>query len=751
MYFNKALPIFSKKHIDELNVSLVFVSDFILEEVGVLKITGNSLFRIYDNGEYLGYGPARAAHGYYRVESYTLNPGQHRLAVELVGYNCNSFYTLNERGFLQAEVTQGDKVISSTGSDFKCYLNSTRYQKVTRFSFQRTFAESYKFDYNLIDTYKYGKEILLDEMEIITLEDKKLLPRNVSYSTTECMPFEEIESGNVYLKEDNTVYKDRYMDNYFLKIFYKTEYEIDPNDIACKMQYFKKNIEVLQQNCFKTYKLEKSKTGFIAFDIEVKEDAEVYLMFDEILSKPIDDTLNICFHRNETHNIVTYEFKKGIYNCINFEPYTMQYLRVAVLKGEIELKNLRLSLYENSEINFINFNFENKKVQAIIDAAISTFAQNAVDILTDCPSRERAGWLCDSYFTSMAEYLITGSNKIEYNFLENYSLFEHSPYLPENMIPMCYPADFPDGSFIPNWSLFYILELRNYLNRLNDKDLIVKSIPMIKGLLKYFSQFENELGLLEDLKGWIFVEWSKANDIEYVSGVNFPSNMLYSAALEAAAELLDDTSLKSKADHIKEQINKYSFNGKFYEDNMLRDKDRNFVQTGHITETCQYYAFYFNVASKETRPELFDTLLNEFGPTRDDKTVYPEICKSNIIVGDYFRLFILQRYNLHSLVVKETVDYFYNMSQITGTLWEHENDGASLNHGLTSVVVKIALESFMGIKHIDFINKKLYLTNSYFNKENVTLSYKKVGLEVSINNEERNVKHNDDFEVIYCD
>ena len=28
----------------------------------------------------------------------------------------------------------------------------------------------------------------------------------------------------------------------------------------------------------------------------------------------------------------------------------------------------------------------------------------------DCPSRERAGWLCDSYFTAKTEYVLTGTN-----------------------------------------------------------------------------------------------------------------------------------------------------------------------------------------------------------------------------------------------------------------------------------------------------------------------------------------------------
>ena len=85
--------------------------------------------------------------------------------------------------------------------------------------------------------------------------------------------------------------------------------------------------------------------------------------------------------------------------------------------------------------------------------------------------------------------------------------------------------------------MWYILELNEYLKRSNDQKLIDLSKEKIIGLLDYFLDFENELGLLENLKGWIFVEWSKANDEEFIKGVNFPSNMLYSACLKAAGEL----------------------------------------------------------------------------------------------------------------------------------------------------------------------------------------------------------------------
>jgi hypothetical protein len=95
----------------------------------------------------------------------------------------------------------------------------------------------------------------------------------------------------------------------------------------------------------------------------------------------------------------------------------------------------------------------------VVEAIKNTLAQNSVDILTDCPSRERAGWLCDSYFTSFAEKIITGENLVEDNFLRCYEMFDKDDNLPSGMIPMCYPSDTQLGLYIPNWAMWFVLEI----------------------------------------------------------------------------------------------------------------------------------------------------------------------------------------------------------------------------------------------------------------------------------------------------
>ena len=124
-YFLKAKPIYPNSLIEEMNISLFFVNDVEVTSVAKLVIAANNLYRIFDNGKLLGYGPARAAHDYYRVDSYELNKGKHHIVIEHVYYHCNNYCSTNTKPFLQCEIVEDKNALSS---------NMNKYKKNTFFS-----------------------------------------------------------------------------------------------------------------------------------------------------------------------------------------------------------------------------------------------------------------------------------------------------------------------------------------------------------------------------------------------------------------------------------------------------------------------------------------------------------------------------------------------------------------------------------------------------------------------------------------
>jgi len=328
--------------------------------------------------------------------------------------------------------------------------------------------------------------------------------------------------------------------------------------------------------------------------------------------------------------------------------------------------------------------FQKEKHRVIFNAAVETFRQNAVDIFMDCPLRERAGWLCDSFFMGRAEKIFTGDNKIEKHFLTNYLLEDYfGPDVKKGMVAMCYPAEYKNVSYIPNWAMWLVLEIEEYYERSNDLELIKDFKEKVYNLIEYFKHYENDDGLLQNLEGWIFVDWSESNKL--VQDVNFPSNMMYAYMLEKVACLYHDGSLKEKAAALKAKIRELSFNGKFFCDNLIKT-ERGLVSGEKVTESCQYYAFFTGTATKELYPKLFNILFTEFSADRVKKGLYPEVYSSNAFIGNYIRFEVLAQNEMWEQMKDEMVDYFYYMAEKTGTLWEKIDESASLNHGFASHV-----------------------------------------------------------------
>jgi alpha-L-rhamnosidase len=286
---------------------------------------------------------------------------------------------------------------------------------------------------------------------------------------------------------------------------------------------------------------------------------------------------------------------------------------------------------------------------------------------------------------------------VEKHFLTTILHHNQEGNLPHGVFPMCYPADFTNENYIPNWDLWLILELERYLARTGDEKLIADFRPAVKNMFDFFAGYENEDGLLENVQGWNFIEWSKCNAREYISGINFPTNMLYYKTLKNMGEIYDDPALIEKANALKTKIIAQSFNGKFFEDNRLRDENGVAQLQNHVTETRQYYAFLTGVATRETFPDLYATIRDDFGPQRK-AGAYEGVEKPNIIPGLLARETVLLNHGEFAQVLDEVKDIFFVMAEHYQTLWEMVDDGMSCNHGIASHSAYAIIRALTGFR-----------------------------------------------------
>ena len=722
--FVAAKPIWPKGRETEKNLFVGFRATFQAPARGtvLLRAAGSTLYRVWLNGEFLAHGPARAAHEFYRVDeidiSARLKPGANLIAFEVAGYNVNSFYLLDQPSFLQAEVVAEGRVLASTGGAgraFEATLLRERVQKVQRYSFQRPFSEMYRLVPGS-DAWRRDAAAQLESVKCAVQPTKALLPRRIAqpdYALRQ--PSSRVARGD--LKTGVTVtklWKDRSLTGIGPKLggFPENELETIPslelqtirnaNSTAINQPYGPNQTTALRANRYEISDLGCNLTGFIGAKVNCRSKTRLVATFDEILS---DGDVN--FKRLGCVNAVVWEIEPGSYELESFEPYTLRYLKLMSLGGECTVERLWLRELVSAGVGRAQFAASDERFNRLFAAGRETFRQNSLDIFMDCPSRERAGWLCDSFFTSRVAFDLCGDTRIERCFLENFQLPPKFPHLPEGMLPMCYPADHYNGQFIPNWALWFVVQLDEYLGRSGDRQLVDALRGRVLKLFEFFKQFRNDDGLLEKLPSWVFVEWSKANS--FVQDVNYPSNMLYAAAMTAAARMYGVEEMSREAEKIRETVRKQSFDGEFFVDNAVR-KDGKPTVTRNRTEVCQYFAFFFDVATPKSHAKLWRTLLGDFGPQRKETKAHPQVHPANAFIGNVLRLELLSRNGLCQQLLDESLAYHLYMADRTGTLWEHDGTQASCNHGFAShSAVHVLYRDVLGLRDVDTIKKTVAL------------------------------------------
>ena len=430
-------------------------------------------------------------------------------------------------------------------------------------------------------------------------------------------------------------------------------------------------------------------TGFLHLFGTAQDGTEVVVAFSEDASPD-----RFAFTDMHAHNVVDLTLG-GRFDFLTFEPYTLKYAAVFVKKGDLWLDGFGIKTFAGDLTGVkVPDEITDPCLRGIYAGAMRTFAHNAVDLYTDCPSRERAGWLCDSYFTGKVEYCLRGTTAVEDAFLENFRLFENVGEYPEGVLPMCYPSEpQDDGRFIPQWTMWYILEVADYVLNRGHGDDREKFRKSVYGLLDFYSRYENADGLLEKLPSWNFVEWSRATG--WTQDVSYPTNFLYAEVLRCAERLFGDRAAGEKAEKVARETVRQSFDGRVFLDHAVRN-DGVLTRCADCSEAGQYYAILFG-GIDITAPgyaELRHLVLDVFGADR--AVMLEEIAPINAFIGAYLRLEALLKMGEKAAVLQSLTTFFGGMAGETGTLWEYRERHGSRDHGFASYAL-VAMRKALGI------------------------------------------------------
>lgn len=742
--FKAARQIFLASRRFERNVQVGFRKEFHLASLPdaiALRITGRTFYKVYINGEFVFYGPARAAHEHARVDRIDVRshvrPGDNVLAIEVAGYNAGNLYVTGEYSFLMAELEADGQILLHTDADWSGLELKQKRGYAENYSHARCVSEIYDLDadyyrWRTLDQAAFAA-LALPQLPVETIPDPlTFLERGAGMPDYQTVKYARIINVSSVAPAVGT---NRISGVPMMVRTIPETPEQGPIErpvVDCKndrdIPFSGQLVRGEVSGPTNAQALEVfNDHGTTAVDFDFVEMASAFPGLEFTADHPLTvDLIHVDkltpegnFDPLNCHSITVIRLHcdAGRYRFEAFEPYGVRYLRVIVRGAKhFTLHDVFLRRCQYPDLKGGSFLCNDSALNRIYDAARLGLRMNTFDDFMDCPGRERGGWASDSFWTARAARLLYGDTKVERAHLENFLADSLGKYFPDNL-PACYPAQ--ENCCIQNWTLFLGLELYEYYRRTADRDFLRDRAVQVDRLVGTLSRYENKFGLLEDLPEIIYVDGTTASNDLYNRPISTATNALYAEMLRRLGQIYGRDDWIAKAGTILTVIRKVcdikdtTEAGNFVPDAFAMDAAGTITPGKYSSEAAHYFYLWLGLIGRATLPGFYAMLLNEFGSAPvvpySNETRFK--LRADSLVGTGIRFEVLhQNGEVPRLLGEMTRLYTYMLDHGPGTLWEGWSRLSNVNHGYQSHAAVWLFKSLLGVNIPDEVDHTIELT-----------------------------------------
>lgn len=261
-----------------------------------------------------------------------------------------------------------------------------------------------------------------------------------------------------------------------------------------------------------------------------------------------------------------------------YEPYwfrTFRYIKLHVKTEEEPLQFLKFQYRSTGYPLDVKTKFQipDHEYQNIWDISIRTLKRCMHETYVDCPFYEQYQYAMDTRSEILYTYAVSADDRLARQAMEAFRRSQR----PDGMTAANAPG--VKTGVIPGFSIYYILMVYDHMMYFGDPELVRHHFPAIEGVLAFFEHHLNEKGIVGKTGGrlfleryWSFIDWSpawqessgmpQASDLG--TGAVTMESLLYIYGLQKASELaayIGSTEIAreygNRAEYVKNAIRKY--------------------------------------------------------------------------------------------------------------------------------------------------------------------------------------------------
>ena len=456
------------------------------------------------------------------------------------------------------------------------------------------------------------------------------------------------------------------------------------------------------------FALGDAETGLIGLTLETEGPATVDIIWNDFL----DETAQVPVKADSTNRIIRLESAGGRISFESMEPHFLKYIKVVVQTDKIfRLADIYVRRYRFPEaLGRAQFLCSDMELNRIYEASKRTLLTNTLAFFLDSPERERGGWAGDSYWTGRAAAMLLGDTTVERSMLYDFLAADYARMLPGTFPCCCCGGEKNDPELMYTWSLFVLLELTDYYRRTGDEALKREFAARVEKFMEASRSLMNELGVLENIPGSVFIDWSASNNRANTEAVCTAANGLYAMVAQRLGEMYGVEAYGEEAARIRRVFreaygrvkeSKYDLFTMypFLADSMTVE-DGALVGNGVYSEAAQYYCFWTGLLRREDAPDLWKALVEQFGPMpeRYRGTMQLSVGNCGVFFGHMMRFELLARFGETALLEREMKRLCcYMAGHDPGTFWETLGGTDSRNHGFGAHYGVVVMRDFLGM------------------------------------------------------